>query len=139
MTEMNADQMTGTISISVSASANGQYICQMSSTLSDREKEDIQCCGQTQEHAIAIALEKLACKYRSIAEEQQTVGWDAVERTETGEPIEKRYHVILHYEDIVQTDSKFWAKHDTMLGNTIVESAKFVIIEIADDLPIELP
>jgi hypothetical protein len=136
MTKENADQMTVTLSMTVLPQANGQYACQMSSSLGDDE-EDIQCYGQTQEHAIAIALEQLAGKYREMAEEQQNIEWDVVERTETGKPIEKQYHVVLHYEAIMKAESKFWAKYDVIVGNTVVENAKVIVIEIANDLPTE--
>ncbi|MBA3920635.1 MAG: hypothetical protein H0X31_02580 [Nostocaceae cyanobacterium] len=63
--------------------------------------------------------------------------WDAVERSESGEPIEKRYHVILHYERIAEAESKFYAMHDTMMGNTVVENAMISVIEIAPDIQIE--
>jgi hypothetical protein len=43
----------------------------MSTDLSDCPTNDIFCYGQTQEHAIAIALEQSANHHRQIAEEQQ--------------------------------------------------------------------
>lgn len=135
MTENNPDRIVGTITVTVLPQVNEQYVCQMSSSLSDRE--DICCYGQTQEHAIAIALEQLADQYRQIAEEQQNVDWDAVERSDTGEPIEKQYHVMLYYEDIITAESKFEAMHNTLLGNTVVENAKITVIEVANDLPVE--
>lgn len=93
MTENNPDRITGTISITVLSQTNGQYVCQLSTSLGDRPSYDIRCYGQTQEHAIAIALEKLADEYRQMAEERQNIDWDAVERSESGEPIKKQYHV----------------------------------------------
>lgn len=71
-----------------------------------------------------------------MAEKQQNVDWDAVERSSTGEPIEKPYHVMLHYEDIITAESKFEAMHNTILGNTVVENATITVIEIASDLPV---
>ncbi len=130
---MNA--ITGTITINVQDD-NGQYICQMSSSL-EHPRNKIRCCGQTPEHAIAIALEQLASEYRQIVEERQNIDWDLVERSETGEPITKHYHVILHYERIAESESKFEAMHDTMMGNTVVENAKITLIEIDADLPID--
>jgi phosphoribosylformylglycinamidine (FGAM) synthase PurS component len=109
----------------------------MSPSLSDRPTHDIQCYGQTKEHAIAIALEQLADAYRQMAEERQNLDWDAVERLESGELIEKQYHVMLHYEDIMTAESKFEAMHNTIIGNTVVEHAKITVIAIADDLPVE--
>lgn len=137
MTEANPAQITGTLSITILPQANGQYVCQISPLLSDRDREDIRCYGQTQEHAIAVALEQLADEYRRIAEERQKIAWEAVERSESGEPIEKHYHVLLHYEDIITAESKFEAMHNTIIGNTVVENAKITVIEIANDLAIE--
>lgn len=134
---MNPDRTTRTISITVLPQANGQYLCQMSTDLSDYPTNDTLCYGQTKEHAIAIALEQLANHYRQIAEEQQNRDWDAVERTESGELIAKHYHVILHYERIAEAESKFEAMHDTIMGNTVVENATITVVEIAADLPIE--
>ena len=130
---MNA--ITGTITINV-IDDNGQYVCQVSSSL-EHPSNEIRCCGQTPEHAIAIALEQLASEYRQIAEEHQNIDWDLVERSETGEPITKHYHVILHYERIAESESKFEAMHDTIMGNTVVENAKITLIEIDADLPID--
>jgi hypothetical protein len=136
MTDINPDRITGTLSIAVSPQVNGQYVCQMTSSLSDRSEENIQCYGQTPEHAIAIALEQLADTYRQMAEERQNLNWDTVQRSASGEPFEKQYHVMLHYEDIITAASKFEAMHDTIIGNTVVENARITVIEIADDLPV---
>ncbi|NJL35697.1 MAG: hypothetical protein HC899_02295 [Leptolyngbyaceae cyanobacterium SM1_4_3] len=136
-TEMNPNGTTGTISVTVLLQDNGQYLCQTSTDLGDRPSDNIRCYGQTQEHAIAIALEKLADHYRQLAEERQNLDWDAVERTETGEPILNRYHVILHYERTGDAESKFEAMHDTIMGNTVVENAKITVIEVAAHLPID--
>ncbi|WAL58279.1 hypothetical protein [Thermocoleostomius sinensis] len=95
-----------------------------------------QCYGQTPEHTIAIALEQLAETCRQRAEEQQNLDWENVERSETGVPIEQRYHVMVHYEDTITAESKFEAMHNTLLGNTVVENAKITVIKIADDLPV---
>lgn len=136
MTDVNPD-ITGTITIALLPQDNGQYICQLSSSLSDSPRENIQCYGQTQEHVIAIALEQLADYYRRIAEERQNITWDTVERSDSGEPITKHYHVILHYERIAEEESKFEALHNTIIGNTVVENAKITIIEVDPDIPIE--
>ncbi|MBD2451500.1 hypothetical protein H6G76_31170 [Nostoc sp. FACHB-152] len=136
MTDVNPD-ITGTITIAVQHQDNGQYICQLSSSLSDSPRENIQCYGQTKEHAIAIALEQLADEYRRIAEERQNIAWDRVERSNSGEPIAKHYHVILHYERIAEEESKFEAMHNTIMGNTVVENANITVIEIDPDIPIE--
>ena len=136
MTQPNANRITGSIAITVLPQANGQYLCQMSPTLSDQSRSS-EFFGQTPEHAIAIALEHLAEEYRSLAENRQDLDWDQVERSTAGEPVEKHYHVILHYERIAAAESKFEAMHDTMMGNTVVENAKTTVIEVAADLPIE--
>ena len=72
-----------------------------------------------------------------LAEERQNIDWDAVEQSESGEPIEKQYHMMLHYEDTITAESKFEAMQNMIVGNTVVENAKVTVIEIANDLPIE--
>jgi phosphoribosylformylglycinamidine (FGAM) synthase PurS component len=139
MTEMNPNQITGTISITVLPQDNGQYVCQISSSLGDRGDRSSDCThfyGQTKEHAIANALEQLADDYRKFAEDSQDIDSLAVEVSDSGTPIEKHYHVILHYERIAEAESKFEAIHDTILGNTVVENAKISAIEISPDLQI---
>ncbi|MBH8561237.1 hypothetical protein I8748_03430 [Nostoc sp. CENA67] len=136
MTDVNPD-INGTITIALQRQENGQYVCQMSSSLSDFPKDNLQCYGQTKEHAIANALEQLADEYRRIAEEQQNIDWLTVERSDSGEPITKHYHVILHYERIAEEESKFQAMHNTIMGNTVVENAKITVIEIDPDIPID--
>ncbi|HBW32959.1 hypothetical protein H6G49_25495 [Nostoc sp. PCC 7120 = FACHB-418] len=79
----------------------------------------------------------MADEYRKIAEEQQNIAWDTVEQSNTGEPITKHYHVILHYERIAEEESKFEAMHNTIMGNTVVENANITVIEIDPDIPIE--
>ncbi len=133
---MNPEQITGTISIAVLPQDNGQYVCQISSSLGDRSSDCIRFYGQTKEHAIANALEKLADDYRQRAEDNQNIDSLAVERSDSGEPLEKHYHVILHYERIAEAESKFEAMHDTILGNTVVENAKISVIEISPDIQI---
>jgi hypothetical protein len=138
MTEIKPDRTAGTIAIDVCAQSNGQYLCQISSSLSDRPDEQSNFYGQTKEHAIAIALEHLATRYRQRAEESQNhIDWDAVELSDSGEPIEKCYHVILHYERIAKEESKFEAMQNTLLGNTVVEMGKLSIIEISPDIPLQ--
>lgn len=122
MTQMNPDQITGAISITVLSQENGQYVCQISSSLGDRSQDYTHFYGQTKEHAIANALEQLAEDYRSSAEDSQNIDSLAVERKDSGAPVEKHYHVILHYERIEKAESKFEATHDTILGNTVVEA-----------------
>jgi hypothetical protein len=135
MTEVNNDT-TGSITITVQPQDNGQYICQMSSFLEDT-RQNWQCYGQTKEHAIAIALEQLADEYRQMAEERQNIDWETVERSDSGEPIAKYYHVILHYERIAEEESKFEVIHNTIMGNTVVENAKITVIEVDQNIPID--
>jgi hypothetical protein len=60
-----------------------------------------------------------------------------VELSDSGEPIEQLYHVILHYEEIIEAECKFDAAHNIRMGNTVVENAKIAVIEISPDLEIE--
>ncbi|MDJ0620170.1 MAG: hypothetical protein QNJ63_26100 [Calothrix sp. MO_192.B10] len=101
--------ITKTVTINVFSDDNGRYLCRISPSV-DQPSHEIRCCGQSEEHAIAIALEQLASQYRQIAEKRQNKDWEAVERSASGEPIEKRYHVILHYERIIKAESKFEAR-----------------------------
>ncbi|MCC3571852.1 MAG: hypothetical protein JGK30_21050 [Microcoleus sp. PH2017_40_RAT_O_B] len=137
MAEINPDRTTGTITIDVCVQSNGQYLCQISSSLSDRPNDTMNFYGQTKEHAIAIALEHLADEYREKAEESQNIDSLAVELSDSGEPINKYYHVIVHYEEISEAESKFEAVHNTIMGNTIVENARLAAIEIDPDIEIE--
>ncbi|MEG4107019.1 hypothetical protein [Microcoleus sp. S13_C5] len=66
--------------------------------------------GQRKEHAIAIALEHLADEYREKAEESPNIDSLAVELSDSGEPINKYYHVILPYERIAEHESKVSAQ-----------------------------
>ncbi|MFN9059186.1 MAG: hypothetical protein ACK5WL_04075, partial [Pseudanabaena sp.] len=103
--------------------------------LPDPSQSTINRYGQTQEHAIAIALEQLADRYRQIAEDQQNVDMLTVERSPDGEAISKLYHVTLHFECTIDAESKFEAMHDTIMGNTVVENGKITVIEVSEDLP----
>ena len=60
-----------------------------------------------------------------------------MEISDSGEPINKYYHVIVHYEEISEAESQFEAVHNTMMGNTIVENARIAAIEISPDIEIE--
>ncbi|MEM9002870.1 MAG: hypothetical protein AAGE59_04995 [Cyanobacteria bacterium P01_F01_bin.86] len=137
MTAISSDQITGTIAIHVQPQANGAYVCQLSPDLSNASREAICCYGQSKEHAIAIALEQLASTYRQIAEEQQETSWDEVERSPSGESIDRCFHVILHYERIAEEASKFEAMHNTITGNTVIENAQITVIEIKSDLAVK--
>jgi hypothetical protein len=130
MTNSNSDQITGNIAIAVLPQANGHYICRLSPSVDGLDREDRECYGQSQEHAIAIALEQLAYEYRRIAEEKQNIDLETVEYSESGAAIEQQYHVILHYETIAEEESKFFARVETMMGNTVVENAIITVIKI---------
>ncbi len=45
--------------------------------------------------------------------------------------------VILHYKRIAEAESKFYAIHDTIRGNTVVENAKITVIKTDPDIPID--
>jgi hypothetical protein len=103
MTQMNPDRITDTISITVLPQDNGQYVCQILSSLGDRSNDCTHFYGQTKEHAIcasqqrfaiANALEQLADDCRKLAEDSQDIDSLAVELSESGVPIEKHYHGI---------------------------------------------
>jgi phosphoribosylformylglycinamidine (FGAM) synthase PurS component len=133
MSDTPTDSTIENITIAILLQNNGQILCE----LNHPTGESIRSYGQTPEHAIACALEQLADQYRQIAQTQQNPDWQTVEESESGEPIEKQYHVMLHYESTITASSKFEAMHDTMMGNTVVENAKITVIEISPDLPIE--
>jgi hypothetical protein len=71
------------------------------------------------------------------AEAEQQVDWEAVDRSPSGKVNEKRFHVILHYERVAEEESKFDATLNTQLGNTVVENAEIVLIQVDPALPIE--
>ena len=136
MSETNPNLISENFSITVNLENNGYYLCQLSNPLPDPSQNTINCYGQTQEHAIAIALEQLAEKYRQIAEEAQNIDMLTVERSADGETISKLYHVTLNFECIIDAESKFEAMHNTIMGSTVVENAKITVIEVAEDLPV---
>jgi phosphoribosylformylglycinamidine (FGAM) synthase PurS component len=70
-------------------------------------------------------------------EEQQSVDWEAVERSSNGEILQQRYHITLHYERITEDASKFEAIHNTILGNTVVENATIAVIKVDEGLPLK--
>ena len=135
MPETNQNLISENLSIAVTLANKGYYLCQLSNPLQDPSQNTIHCYGQTQEHAIAIALEQLADRYRQIAEDKQNVDMLTVERSPDGEAISKLYHVILHFECTIDAESKFEAMHDTIMGNTVVENGKITVIEVSEDLP----
>jgi hypothetical protein len=136
MTDTPMNPSIGNMTITIRHQDNGHILSELAPTLDGQAGEPVRCYGQTPDHAIACALEQLAKQYRQIAEAQQNPDWYTVEESESGEPIEKQYHVMLHYESTITAPSKFEAMHDTMMGNTVVENAKTTVIEISPDLPI---
>jgi len=124
------------IAISVTPGENGHYLCRLTLTLQGRTREPQSFQGQSPNHAIAIALEDLARELRLQSEAEQNLAWDAVERSLSGDVMEKRFHVVLHYERVVSEESKFEAMHRTLLGNTVIENAEISIIRVDPELPI---
>ena len=69
------------------------------------------------------------------AEAEQRLDWEAVDRSASGKAIDKRFHVILHYERVAEEESKFEAMTNTLLGNTVVENAEVTIIQVDPGFP----
>ncbi|WP_233786945.1 hypothetical protein [Dulcicalothrix desertica] len=46
--------ITKTVTINVLSDDNGSFVCQISPSV-DQPSDEIRCCGQSEEHAIAIA------------------------------------------------------------------------------------
>lgn len=115
-----SDSLTINLTLKVEANEKQTFVCQIDSNSSDAALSTVGE-GQTPEHAIAIALERLAEQYRNMAELNELT-------SEAGQ--KKRYHVILHYERMVTEDSKFDALHNILIGNVVVENAKRWAIEI---------
>lgn len=125
----------GTIAIAVIPQGNGRYVCQVTPYLGGKTGTTKSFQGQTANHAIAVALEDLARTLRAESESEQNVGWEAVNRSPSGKVIDKRFHVIMHYERLVAEESKFEAMTNTLLGNTVVENAELTIIQVDPDFP----
>jgi len=81
-------------------------------------------CGQTNECAIAIALEQLAVM-------------SIVKLLDSGKPIVKHHHVIWHFERIAEEESKFDAMHNIRMGNVVVEDTKITVIDIDPNILID--
>jgi len=124
----------GQVSFVVLPQENGRFACALSPGLTDKEGNECVFYGQTREHALAVAFEHLADRYRTAAEESQLAREPKEQADEKAETPIKRYHVILHYESIIEEESRFEAMHDTLLGNTVVENAKCTLIEIAPNV-----
>ena len=127
-----------TLSLTVTAQENGQSICQVTSLSGEQTGDTKTFQGQNQNHAIARALEKLAADYRQAAEEEQQIEWDMVKRLKAETPVQNYYHVVLHYERVAEDESKFYAMHDTIMGNTVVENATITIVQVDPDFAIDL-
>lgn len=130
MAEFNLDTIHGNIAFTILSQSNGLYSCEVASTLADSPIDPQISYGQSADHAISIALEQLAHAYRERAEEQQNLDSLAVERSSSGEVIEKEYHVVVHFEHIITEESKFEAFHNTIVGNTVVENAQVIVVQI---------
>jgi hypothetical protein len=136
---------TGSLKIVILPKNNGLYACQLFSEIefsrtnlhSDFPKADILCDGQTPEHALANALEQLAINCRQLAEDSQNIDYLTVEKNSSGKVIEKTFHVTLHYECIIDDESKFEASHNTRSGNLVAENAQITVIAIDPVLHIE--
>jgi phosphoribosylformylglycinamidine (FGAM) synthase PurS component len=115
---------------------DGSCTCEATLSLEGQENLTRQVRGQSRSHAIALALENLASWFRTAAEAEQDLGWETVERSESGKAIPKRFHVIVHYERVAEDVSKLEAMHNTLLGNTVVENAEFTAIRVDAGLPI---
>jgi hypothetical protein len=126
---------SGNIAFIVTPQANGRYVCKLKSPLAGETDATKPYHGQTPNHAIANALEDLARALRVEVEAGQNVDWDAVDQSPTGKVIDKHFHVILHYERLVEDESKFDAMQNTQLGNTVVENAELTIIRVDPDMP----
>jgi hypothetical protein len=134
MNESQPTILSGTISVSVSPE-NGGYSCQVSSSFNS---ETIRFYGETQDHAIAIALEHMAARYRNEAEQKQDGDLNIEEAMLAKHPDLKRYHVILHYEQITEAESKFDAFQNTLMGNTVVENATCTLIELSENSQVQI-
>jgi hypothetical protein len=134
MTEPETDILTGTIDLKVLPDENGRYHCQLSSSFSNQSSDRQVFDGETQDHAIAVALEHLAAHYRNEAQRKQDEGLNAEDALRTKHLGSKRYHVILHYEQVIEAKSKFDALQNTILGNTVVENATCTLIELSENV-----
>ncbi len=126
---------SGNIAINVIPQATGGWVCEITSSLAGRNGPTKRFHGQTQDHALALALEDLASAFRTEAEAEQNIESETIDRSAFGEVINKHFHVILHYECVAEEESKFEAMTNTLLGNTVVENAEIAIIQVDPGLP----
>jgi len=129
--------LSGQIALTIVPATKGQFVCNLEANMEGREISTKSAHGQNPRHAIAIALENLAHTFRLEAEKEQNIEWEAVELSKTGDEIKRRFHVILHYERVTEEPSKFDARMNTMMGNSVVENAIYTIIQVDPTLPIE--
>jgi hypothetical protein len=129
------DTSSVNIAVLVVPQANGRYICKLRSPLAGETGAVKAYHGQTANHAIANALEDLALALRVEVEAGQNVDWDAVDRSLSGKVIDRHFHVISHYECLVEEESKFDAVHNTLNGNTVEENAELTILQVDPDFP----
>jgi hypothetical protein len=134
MTDLTSNHLM--ISLTVLIQDNGHILCERVVEAEGQPGDAQPFYGQSQNHAIAVALEQLAEEYRKAAGEDDQSDWDAVVRSPEGDIIQQRYHVILHYERIAEDESKFEAMHNTLMGNTVVENATLAVIPVDESLPI---
>lgn len=136
MTQAGTNITAGHVTVTLLPQADGHYVAEATLALGEQIAMTEQLHGQSMKHAIAMALEQLARKFRLEAEAEQNVAWDAVERLPSGAIKERRFHVILHYERVTEDESKFEAMLNTQLGHTVVENAEISVIQINPDLPL---
>ncbi len=127
---------SGNIAIVVTRHGKDGFACDATPTIDWQTGPVQRYYGQNPKHAIAIALENLASNLRTEAEAEQKIDWEAVDRSPSGKVIEKRFHVILHYERVTDEESKFEAMHNTPMGNTVIENAEITVIHVDPDLSI---
>ena len=126
---------SGNIAFTVLPQTNGACVCESVIAFEDRATNTLKCLGQSPNHAIAISLETLARSFRKEAEKEQHLDWEVVEELASGQVVNQRYHIILHYERVAEEESKFEAMHNTLLGNSVIENAEITIVRIEAELP----
>lgn len=137
MSQSTPASHSGTIALTVKLQPDGHSVCEMTTSWEGRIGSTERYHGQSPKHAIAVALDNLARAFRREAEAEQQIDCDAVNRSSAGKVIDKRFHVILHYERVTDDASKFEAMHNTLLGNTVIENAEVSIIQVDPDVPIK--
>ena len=130
-----SEATSGNIAINLIQQTTGSWVCEVTSSLTLCNGPTKSFHGQTQNHAISLALEDLARAFRSEAEAEQNIDSEAVDRSTSEEDINRRFHVILHYECVVEEESKFDAMTNTLLGNTVIEMAEIAIIQVDPGIP----